>query len=211
MLNEDQIAIDFYRGSGVQDVLKRYEFSDKENKVILAAILTSRRKTPNMKFIRTADALLKHIAMSRTPIEQNSNTSISPQILAQFEAMTKETKRKSRSKQKESLEVKYMRFADTKILLFAILSAFFIYLSLQYFAKKSLIHIPVTFQEAQKICLEQDKKLPLTYADFDDTSKYRYDNIIGYWSRNGTIYLNKMMPFIENDTQKHYVKCLEKE
>lgn len=62
--------VEFYSGSAVHSVLKRYEFSDEEKKIIQAAMLTARKEKPKMALIDEADALLKTISTTRDPLPE---------------------------------------------------------------------------------------------------------------------------------------------
>ncbi len=67
MKREDP-KIEFYNSSAVHTVLKRYDFSESEKKIIHAAIITAKKDNPNMASIEKSDALLKMVAASREAV-----------------------------------------------------------------------------------------------------------------------------------------------
>ncbi len=69
MRNRDP-QIEFYNSSAVHIVLKRYDFSDSEKKIIRSAIITAKKEKLDMRLIDKADALLRMVASSREPIRQ---------------------------------------------------------------------------------------------------------------------------------------------
>ena len=77
MTNEEKLLIDFYKNGGALKVLNRYEFSDKERKIINRAILSAKRSRPNLTLIKEADAMLQEAINTRAPlsndIELNNN------------------------------------------------------------------------------------------------------------------------------------------
>ena len=76
--------IEFYRSNAVHTVLNRYDFSEDEKKIIQAAIVTAKRKNPNMALIVKSDALLKMVATSREPIkEKETKESVKNRIRAE--------------------------------------------------------------------------------------------------------------------------------
>lgn len=64
---EIERSISFYKGQGVQNVLKRFDFTKEERKKINDAIRTSKLPNPRVKLIYEVDELLKEIAKTRKP------------------------------------------------------------------------------------------------------------------------------------------------
>ena len=82
--------ITFFKGNGVRNILKRYEFSEEERKIINAAILTARKEQPDSRIMARADALLKEVAQTRKPLEGEEEVKSEEEVLALFE-MYKQT------------------------------------------------------------------------------------------------------------------------
>lgn len=210
-MTDTELEVAFYKGSAVHDVLKRFKFSDDEKRIITAAILTARKQTPDIQAISKADELLRDVAKTREPIQPTTKTKVSPEALAKIEALSH--KQKARTRKQEEVSSRNSNFLQLNskmnvVYIGSILLAFMIYNSTQ---KNTSTNEPVTFTEAQTICIDQDKILPLTYFDLDrqmrqPTSK----NEIGYWTAERKIAYNIARPFIEDDKQKHYVKCVKK-
>ena len=91
-------SIEFYKGDAVHSVLKRYEFSDDEKRIIQAAILTARKSKPSIKLINEADALLNKISKTRKPLpitEEADDTAITlAKAQAEYSSLATSTKSK---------------------------------------------------------------------------------------------------------------------
>lgn len=75
-------TIDFYRSNAVYTVLKRYEFTEDEKKVIRSAILTSKKEEVDMNLIAKADTLLSNVTKKREPLPKTEETGSTAAILA---------------------------------------------------------------------------------------------------------------------------------
>ena len=201
-MTNDELEVAFYKGSAVHDVLKRFKFSDDENKVITAAIITSRKQTPDMKIIAKADELLKEVAKSREPIKPTAKTEVSAEALAKMEAIS--IKQKYR-------DTEYTKSLNNSkgliILLVGVLLAFTAYKI--FYKKTDFTNTPITFEKAKSICKEQDKVLPLTDFDFLEIKIQSPRGGVGYWNSDGKIYYNLAMPLIDDDKQTHYARCVK--
>lgn len=71
---EIEQSISFYKGQGVQDVLKRFDFTKEERKKINDAIRTSKLANPRVKLICEVDELLKGIVKTRKPKQVETNS-----------------------------------------------------------------------------------------------------------------------------------------
>jgi len=68
MATKEEQDIQFYRGSAVEEYLKKFHLTTAEQKVIDAAIATAKSDTPDMILIQKADALLDTLKeKKRTP------------------------------------------------------------------------------------------------------------------------------------------------
>jgi len=94
MKNNPQI--DFYRSDAVHTVLKRYEFSETEKKIIQSAIRTANHDQPNMKLIEEADVILNYVSSTRDP-RSLAQDEISAQTIAAAQAHYASSKDRSKS------------------------------------------------------------------------------------------------------------------
>ncbi len=202
--------IDFYRTSAIHSVLKRYEFTEDEKKVIQAAIRTASTKYPNMNLIVKADALLKEITASRPPVEEKldeADLAKAKARIAMIDAKTKQVNAEEGSKGLGAL-----------ILAFVVPAAILIFVSRQYFnsddisKKTSSAPSMLSFNEAQAFCKGRGKVLPLTFED--DSNKLHIPdeyNQKGYWRSNGGVIYNLYRGKITDkpDGEKHYALCVD--
>lgn len=204
-MNAEKLNIDFYKGSAVHDVLKRFEFNNEELSIINAAIRTSKSKVPNMKFIQKADELLKGVAKNRKPITSTEKKEISPKELAKTEAMTMKTV-KLENDQKRNFGGSDSAF---KFLL-GIFIAILIFITFFKNSNPINYNTPVTFTQAQELCQQQNKFLPLTSFDFDNNvQQVRPEDSLGYWSAEKKIYYNVSLALKDDDGEKHYARCID--
>jgi len=83
MTKEEKLEVEFYKNGTAEAVLKRFMFSEKEEKLVRDAIRTANRENPRMALIHQADELLKDVAANRTPItpsEDIDETELKKQI-----------------------------------------------------------------------------------------------------------------------------------
>ena len=200
-MKNTQAQLQFYQNGTALEVLKRYEFSEDERKLIMDAVRTSKMQHPRMKLIEEADALLKEVAKTRKVIA-TSEVDIEPQYVAKLEA-----KAIGSVIQKDSPAL-----ALIKKLPILMIIGIFVAITVHNMTKvedKSLQ--PVTFEEAKNICLTKGMVLPLTYNDFGDklyqpTSK----NEIGYWTAEKTIATLPGASYEKDDGKQHYVYCVKR-
>lgn len=210
MTRQEQLKVDFYRTSAVHNVLKRYEFTDKEKGIIQAAILTAKKKQPNMKLIDDADALLKEIASTRTPLKQEVDTI----ELARGKAGVAMVNSKSKA-YTDSVEEKRFR----NIIIANVVIVVLLYGTLRIFYPDFILPSQnaeptlKTFAEAQAYCQEQGKVLPLTFEDaplkLDIPNEYNKE---GYWRANGGVIYNQFSAYQntdKSDGKKHYALCVK--
>ncbi len=213
MTHQEKLEVQFYQGEAAQALLKRFTFSDEELSVINAAILTSRKDIPNMKFIHTADALLKQISATREP-NKEAQTPQSAEALAKIEMMSiKQNKRAFKTEANESRNRSFT-LLDSKlqvVVALALLISFALYKNI--YTKEDLSSKLYTFKEAQAYCKEQNLLLPLTLDDAPDLLiQPSHKNSIGYWSEKQKILFNitKGWGGEKDDGKKHYVTCVKK-
>jgi len=206
--------VEFYR-AGVYVVLKKYEFSEEELKIIQAAIITAKKQNPNMRLIEKADALLKMVAASReaAPLEIDDleiKKSISSAKLAGY-------KKIETSFWKKPLDKSVMR-------LYAVLTWAVLAISVNYYLGDTATitktrtlsngaegHLELhSFEEAKKLCQKAGKVLPLT---IDDAIEFLGNpdsiNTQGFWSAEQKVIYNIAQGYDDNDGQKHYVVCVD--
>ena len=85
MTDAEKLELKFYKNGSAEDVLKRYVFSEKEEKLVRDAIRTANMAKPRMALIHQADELLKEVAKNRQPIEPTEKTELSPETLMNLE------------------------------------------------------------------------------------------------------------------------------
>jgi len=83
----DEENLNFYRNGAAVHVLKRFEFTEKEEKLIRDAIRTANMTYPRMKLIHQADSLLKEVAKTRKPILPDTPTEVPVEALNQIELL----------------------------------------------------------------------------------------------------------------------------
>ena len=180
MKNNPQI--DFYCTGTVHTILKRYEFNDNEKKIIQDAILAAKRDIPNMKAIQKADALLKMVASSREPIEQEE--SIDHKGIAKAVAQTNMKKYKTpQSAWTAPLESNSSSYSFAYSILAGVIIAGIISYSMKHQDR-------YTMDEASQICKEKNEVLPLTIDDFMDSS-YKFSRPSLFWLANGKVIMAK--------------------
>ncbi len=85
-MSREDSKIAFYNSLAVHTVLKRYEFTDDEKRVIYAAIVTAKKEKPVIRLIDKSDALLRMVASSRKPIKETENPIERVKNLARLDA-----------------------------------------------------------------------------------------------------------------------------
>lgn len=200
-MKENQAQLQFYQNGTALEVLKRYEFSEDERKLILDAVRTSKMQYPRMKLIEDADALLKEVAKTRKVIATNE-VDIEPQYVAKLEA-----KAIGSVVQKDSPALSLIK----KLPIFMIIGIF-VAITIHNMTKvedKSLQ--PVTFEEAKNICLTKGMVLPITYNDFGNKLfQPNAKNEIGYWTAENTIATLPTASYEKDDGKLHYVYCVKR-
>jgi hypothetical protein len=68
MKDIEKQEIEFYKNGSAEAVLKRFVFSEEEEKLVRDAMRTANMPKPRMALIHQADELLKDVAVNRTPI-----------------------------------------------------------------------------------------------------------------------------------------------
>ena len=182
-------AIDFYRTDAVYIVLKRYEFSEDEKKVIQSAILASKKEEVDMTRIAKADTLLSNIAKTREPLPSTEETGNTAAVLAKAQA--------EYSIQGASKKLKHDDREGNRIMLFVagmvVLAFLTIQLTKSYQADWYDIDYGIhTYGEAKQICKSHRDALP-TVAQMNEV--YDQSNMFtriseyiankNYWVENG--------------------------
>ena len=208
--------IDFYRTSAVHTILKRYEFNDNEKKIVHAAILTTKRDNPNMVLIEKSDALLKMVTSSRPSIVTEED--IDELALKKGASKLKmadypqpETKFFKKPVDKSTIALVSVLVWGALVLTANQIMGDHVSLSPKI-VKNGAEGYPelYTFTEAQKLCSEKNKVLPLTVNDAEDFLGMPDErNTQGYWSNKGEVIYNLAKGYGDKIEQKHYVVCVD--
>jgi len=94
MTDTEKLELEFYKNGSAESVLKRFVFSEEEEKLVREAMSTAQRTNPRMKLILNANELLKEVAKSREPIAVESNSEDADKAVAIIGTMTSEYNRK---------------------------------------------------------------------------------------------------------------------
>ncbi len=130
------VELEFYKNGSAESVLKRFVFSEIEEKLVRDAIRTAQLANPRMKLIRDADALLKEISKSRNPIVPDSKTEVSPETLAKIELMKiQQMKKEEQKSKKPKNKVSFFGLSISKSMLFFIFMAV-VAMGMQYYQNK---------------------------------------------------------------------------
>jgi len=107
-LNKKELeqSIAFYKGQGIQDVLKRFEFTKDEQKKIDNAIRTSKLPNPRVKLICEVNELLKKIAKTRKPKQSKTEIEIETSIEWNLKMASLESKKEEIVLKKDSFKIK---------------------------------------------------------------------------------------------------------
>ena len=207
--------IDFYKNDAVHTVLKRYDFSESEKKIIYAAIVTAKKEKPNMTLIEKSDALLKMVATSRDTIdtekvdELETKKYISAAEMANYKHV--ETSSKKKPLDRSAL------YLYTLVIWLGAIITFNYFLGDASIATRPLAngaegHLKLyTFENAQKLCSQNNKVLPLTIDDaIEFLGTPDIINAQGFWSADQKVIYNIAQGYKDNDKQKHYVVCVDK-
>ena len=210
-------AIDFYRTGAVYTVLKRYEFTEDEKKVIQSAILTSKKEKVDMNLIAKADTLLSSIAKTREPLQETEETANAAAILAKAQV--------DYSLQGARKKTTYDDREGNRIMLFLAGMAVLAFLTIQltksyqadWYDTDYGIH---TYSEAKQICKSHRDTLPTVVQMnevYDQSNMFtRISEYIvnkPYWVENG----DKPMIYKIRDTEEtestdndlYEVKCID--
>ncbi len=104
MKDAEKLELEFYKNGSAESVLKRFVFSQAEEKLIRDAMRTAQLANPRMKLIRDADELLREVAKTRDPIVSTEKKEVSSADIANFELMKlSSAKRKEELVHKESM------------------------------------------------------------------------------------------------------------
>ena len=189
----EQTDLEFFRGNGVKNVLKRYNFSQQEKDLLYAAMATAKKNVPNMTTLFEATELLKKIAQERQPLEQKNNVQV------HIEDLPKSLK---------SDTVKQIKIVRNIFLGFLFL--FFLAL---FIALKDPFKIQATYFEAQSYCNKKQMRLP--HNENEIKNAHFLDQIFRtrFWMRDHKIYDRKENLTISRDYPYGYasVVCVHKE
>ncbi len=186
MTDADKQEILFYQGSGIQHILNRFMFTEKERKLIEDAIRTSNMSNPRMQLIYDANALLKKVAKTREPIQN--------QIIDDADTI------KAMAKAGAPMPQKRLPFSLYWLLLPLIIGAVLVVKN----SKDNNLH---SFEEAKAYCKSKNQLLPLSKSDILITGHKIFKGQV-FWSNDGNLitFLNDKQ---ESDNQPHHVFCVD--
>ena len=169
----EDLKIELYRTKAIYDLLKRYQFSEEQKNAIYAAVATAKRDKPNMPLIDKADEILKEVS-SDNPATTIRIVSGKAQANEQEHTQVFKSRNSSDKQVEPSLTLK---------MALSILLSIILYGAFYYNDHRERGH---TFQEAQEVCEQEGKTLPLTRGDFVVDHK-----LIGmpgpFWTADGEI------------------------
>ena len=76
MNKKENQDLEFYKNGSAEAVLKRFVFSEIEEKLVRDAMRTANMPKPRMALVRQADELLKDVAINRTPISPSEGIDV---------------------------------------------------------------------------------------------------------------------------------------
>lgn len=186
----EQEQLKFYKNGQAEVVLKRFAFSEDEEKLIRDAIRTSKMQHPRMKLIEQADELLKEVAKTRKPI------------------VTGEVDNQEVAKTVAKVSAPYIKRFLPHIpwWMWVVIIALIVNTGkISHYI--SQIFYKYTYSEAKEYCKKRGKILPKSVYDLYKEGK-NVPQGISIWSKDGQL-LN-IMAKIPDDGQKHFVICVDK-
>ena len=136
MTDTEKAEIDFYKNGSVESILKRFVFSEQEEKLVRDAIRTANMLNPRMNLIQEADKLLREVAKTREAIIPDDKTEVSPETLAKIELMKiQQMKKEEHKNQKPKNKVSFFGLSISKSMLFFIFMAV-VAMGIQYYQNK---------------------------------------------------------------------------
>lgn len=194
MTDTEKLDLQFYKNGSAEAVLKRFAFSEKEEKLIRDAIRTANRAKPIMLLIRQADALLKEVAETRKPIK-GVVEDIDPEELAKSIA-------KVTAPEPSKKFLSWFRWWYILVLL-----AFIPFLRQIYFEKYEYDYgNKYTYEEAKTYCKAQGKSLPFSILEIRRTGTQIDTNNI--WIKN-TDLIKGAGSSSQTDNYKKHVVCVD--
>ena len=205
--------IEFYK-TGVFSVLKRYDFSQEEKQVINAAILTAKKKTPNMALIDKSDTLLKQITSKHKPKDAPLNKTDIVKMTANAQANYRSTRAKN-----ERVVASHGKYALMWTFVGAIVISFLTAQVMKanqpnWYIEDYGLH---TYEEAQKICRDDQSTFPtaeLVNKVYDESdiltriSQYRKNE--AYWVNGGNVYsIRDSESTVPNEDKKYQTRCYD--
>ena len=133
MIDEEKLAIEFFKNGSAQRVLGRFAFSEEEKKLVEDAIRTAQRTNPRMKVIYEADAFLKEVVKTRKPIMQEQQNKISEESIERIKAMNLNTHIRTEF----PIERTFFGF-KSKYGVIAVIVIALLMIAMQYFINKSI-------------------------------------------------------------------------
>ena len=175
-MNNESI-LKFYQTEAVHNILKRYKFTEKEKKIIHAAILSAKRDNPNMKLIKDADDVLNEVSQ-RNP--QGHTPKVEEKDLAKAIAgVNIKNYKKPQSAWTTPIET-----SSSTPIYYILLPGILVAIILIYMMNSN--DERYSFEEAQKICQEKGEVLPLTIDDFIN-SEYKFLRPSLFWLADGKV------------------------
>jgi hypothetical protein len=136
MTDTEKLELEFYKNGSAESVLKRFVFSEQEEKLVRGAMRTAHLANPRMKLIQEADKLLREVAKTRKAVIPDNKSEVSPETLVKIELMKiQQTKKEEQKNQKPKNKVSFFGLSISKSMLFFIFMAV-VAMGMQYYQNK---------------------------------------------------------------------------
>jgi H+/gluconate symporter-like permease len=117
--------------------LKRFIFSEAEEKLVRDAIRTAKMSNPRMKLIHDADLLLKEVAKSREPILSEKEASVEKIVQMRLFELELEIEKKQKEQSSTDKTRSFFGFKTKNGIIFVILITV-VLITLKYFQMKPI-------------------------------------------------------------------------
>ena len=137
MIEIEQLELEFYRNGLADNVLQRFKFSEKEEKLICDAIRTANMSNPRMQLIHKANELLREVTKTREPIRQEKKTRVSAEVVAHIELLKLNTAKRQKEQASIDKTRTFFGFKSKYGVVFVVLMSVG-FIAIQYFQTKPI-------------------------------------------------------------------------
>ena len=180
MTSKEEQDIQFYRGSAVHEYVKKMHLSGAEKKVVDTAIATAQTENPNLTLIQESDTLLNKVAEEKCTVKE---TQVSDKELSKAVADVNMSKYRTPESSFTTVRKSNATYRWVSGLLVSAVVTVIVSYALDHQGK-------FTYLEAIDKCSEKNQVLPLTIADFLDSS-YKFGQAAEFWTANGTLMISQ--------------------